>query len=68
MNIILHSIGCPQCIVLKRKLDAAGIDYILNTDQAKMIEMGIQSLPILQIDDTQYSFKDALTWLRERTQ
>ena len=27
MNITLYSTGCPQCKVLKAKLDQAGIKY-----------------------------------------
>lgn len=66
MNITLYSTGCPQCKVLKTKLDQAGIQYNTVTDQAVMAAMGFRSAPVLQINNETYKFADAIKWLKER--
>ena len=65
MNITLYSTGCPQCKVLKAKLDQAGLQYNTITDQAIMAAMGFHSAPILQVDNVTYKFTDAVKWIRE---
>ena len=65
MNITLYSTGCPQCKVLKTKLDQAGIKYNTVTDQATMAAMGFKSAPILQVDNATYKFADAIKWIKE---
>ena len=67
MKITLYSTGCPQCKVLKAKLDKAGIQYNVITDQATMIALGFQSAPILQVDNVTYKFADAVKWIKEHT-
>ena len=66
MNITLYSTGCPQCKVLKTKLDAAGIQYNIISDQATMVAMGFHSAPILQVDNATYKFTEALKWIKEQ--
>lgn len=65
MNITLYSTGCPQCKVLKTKLDQAGIQYNTVSDQAVMAAMGFKSTPILQVDNVTYKFADAVKWIKE---
>lgn len=67
MTITLYSTGCPQCKVLKAKLDKAGIQYNVITDQATMMALGFQSAPILQVDNVTYKFADAVKWIKENT-
>ena len=67
MNITLYSTGCPQCNVLKTKLDKAGIKYRTVTDQATMTAMGFQVLPVLQVDNVTYKFVEAVKWIKEKT-
>ena len=66
MNITLYSTGCPQCRVLKTKLDQAGIQYHTVTDQATMVAMGLRAAPVLQVDNATYNFPEAIRWLKER--
>ena len=66
MKIILYSTGCPQCSVLKAKLDQAKISYEVVTDQAIMVAMGFRSAPILQVDNVTYKFTDAIKWIKEQ--
>ena len=65
MDIILYSTGCPKCQVLKKKLEAAKINYVLCNDTAKMEKIGLQSVPFLQVGDKLYGFKDAAQYINE---
>lgn len=62
-NITLHSTGCPQCNVLKRKLAAKGITYEENNDVEKMVALGIEYVPVLQVNDTLMDFLAACKWV-----
>ena len=66
VNITLYSTGCPQCSVLKRKLDAANIQYDLVEDQEEMIRLGFRSAPILSVNGNPLSFSDAIKWVKEQ--
>lgn len=65
MKIILYSTGCPQCKVLKAKLDKANLAYDVITDQEVMMAKGFMSAPILEVNDQTYKFTDALKWIKE---
>ena len=66
MMIKLYTIHCPQCNVLKKKLDAAGISYTLIDDKEWLIANGYDKFPILEVDGDQMNFSKAITWLKER--
>ena len=66
-NIILYSTGCPKCQVLVKKLDAAGVEYSVNTDIDEMTALGIKSAPMLEVDGRLMDFSKANAWLRERS-
>jgi hypothetical protein len=63
-NVILYSTGCPKCQVLKKKLDAAGITYSVNTDVDEMLALGIKSAPMLEADGNLMDFPKANAWLQ----
>ena len=65
MNIILYkSDTCPQCRVLKMKLDKKGIRYTEEKDIRVMTERGIHSIPQLEVDGVLYpSVKAASDWI-----
>ena len=65
-TITLYSTGCPQCSTLKRKLDAAGIQYEVVSDQQVMMDLGFKTAPMLQVNDTYLNFSEAIKWLKER--
>ena len=64
-TIILYSTGCPKCNVLKKKLNAASIDYTEVTDINVMTDLGIDSVPILKVDDKMLSYVDAVKYINE---
>lgn len=58
--ITLYSTGCPNCRLLKEKLDRFGKQYETVTDTSIMKEKDIYAVPALEIDGKIYSFKEAL--------
>lgn len=66
MNITLYSTGCPQCNVLKAKLDEKGIKYDTVTDEQVMLDKGFMSAPLLDVDGNIMTFKDAVDWVGQR--
>ena len=66
MNIILYSTDCPRCRILKKKLDMAGLEYIINTDVDQMLKMGFQEAPVLGVDNAFMNFTQANAWLRNQ--
>lgn len=64
-KVILYSTGCPQCRVLKAKLDAKAVPYEVCSDIEKMKELGITSVPMVQVDEDILNMKDALSWVKE---
>ena len=67
MEVTLYTTHCPQCEVLKKKLDQKGVQYNIVEDQDAMIEKGFMSAPILEVDGTALAFKQAVDWLSERS-
>lgn len=62
-KITLFTTGCPKCNVLKKKLDAAGIEYIIITDVKQMRELGILSAPMLKVDNKMLTFMEAVEYI-----
>ena len=65
MNIILYSTGCPKCNILKKKLNAASINYIEETDVDVMMSLGITAVPMLKVDDKLLSYMDAVKLIND---
>lgn len=68
MNIVVYSTHCPQCKVLEKKLQMAGIEFTICDDMNKMNEMEMKSAPGMQVNDGPLmNFKEAITWVKENT-
>lgn len=65
-NIILYSNGCPKCKVLKNKLESKKIEFEETDDFSKLQDMGIQSLPIMEVDGIILSFVEANNWINNQ--
>ena len=65
-EIVLYSTGCPKCTVLEKKLTDKGISYAINRDVDEMINIGIESIPVLKVDDELLNFADAIKWVNEQ--
>lgn len=61
----LFSTGCSKCIILTKKLDSAGITYEVFDDVDKMIEMGMTTVPMLEVDGKIMNFKEAVDWIKK---
>lgn len=68
-NIILYTIGCPKCKVLEMKLNKAGIVFSTVTDTDTVVavgkEHGINTAPILKINDDYFDFVQAVKQINE---
>lgn len=63
--MILYTTGCPQCNVLHKKLEAAGIEFDTCEDVAQMRELGFAAAPVLELDSGErLDFSAAIGWLR----
>ena len=70
MEVILYSTGCPKCNVLKKKLEAANINYTEVTDTDKVSQIcnstGFDSVPIIAIEDGDIlDFNRAIAWVKQ---
>lgn len=68
MEIVIYSTPiCPRCKVLKAKLEKKGINYIEEQNIEKMRELGIDSVPFLQVDGSSLmDFSEANKWINEQ--
>ncbi|MFA6779885.1 MAG: glutaredoxin domain-containing protein [Paludibacteraceae bacterium] len=64
MRVVLYTNNCPQCKILKTKLDEKNIKYEVFDNIDMMLEKGFRSMPILEIDDTTLIFPKALEWVK----
>ena len=62
----LYSTGCPKCQVLKKKLDAAGINYTIESDIEIKKAKGFLQVPILEVDCKYMNFTEANKWIGEQ--
>jgi glutaredoxin len=51
--------------MLKRTLSEHNIPYTVCEDKNEMAELNITSVPVLSVDGTLYSFKDALKLIKK---
>lgn len=63
--MIVYSLPtCGQCKVLKKKLENKNISFTVVEDIEKMLELGIQGVPVLQLNDgTKLMQIDAIKWV-----
>ena len=62
MNVTLYTTGCPQCMVLKQKLDEKGVEYNTVTDVKEMLKKGFATAPMLEVDGEMMGMQQAYQW------
>ena len=62
-KVILYSNNCPRCKILKRKLDDNKINYEIIDDVDTMINKGLSTVPVLEINGRMLDFKEAVEWV-----
>ena len=65
MKFVLYTIGCPQCNVLEKKLNNAGVQYEIINDEKFFQENNMTLFPILEVDGIRYSLGQANKWIKE---
>lgn len=65
-KVICYSIGCPQCLVLERKLQQKNIAFELVADKEIMKAKGFLSVPKLEVNGVVMNFKEAMAWIKEK--
>lgn len=63
-NVVLYTLGCPNCKMLKMLLDKKGIQYTVNESKEEMEALGITSIPTLQVGDDMYNYERAKQWAK----
>ena len=66
MQVILYSTGCPKCKVLITKLDSKNINYNVVSDINVIVSKGINTVPVLEVDNNLMDFKTAIDWVNAR--
>ena len=66
MEVTLYSTGCPKCKVLSAKLDGKNINYNVISDINVIISKGINTVPVLEVDNNLMDFKTAVDWVNAR--
>lgn len=68
MKIVLYSTHCPQCQVIEKKLNMAGLTFEVVDDTNIMRDLGMTQLPMLRVDNNEpMNFKEANKWIKENT-
>lgn len=60
--LIYSSDTCPKCAMLKKRMDAFGVDYVVETDLQPLKELGIYELPTVVVGGEILNFAKA--WKR----
>lgn len=66
MKVILYTNNCPKCEILQKKLTEKKIEYDIFSDIEKMLNKGINTVPLLEVDGKIMSFKQAIDWINKR--
>ena len=67
MNITLYSTPtCPNCAVLRKKMNSKNIIFNENQSIEEMESLGIMSVPVLKVDDQIMGFGEANKWINNQ--
>lgn len=65
--VTLYTTHCPKCRMLEKNLQKKGIDYHTSEDLDKLVRVGFQSAPVLEIEEGKFlNFKDAWSWVSQK--
>lgn len=61
---VLYSTGCVNCRALKEELDSRGIQYEECKDVSKMLELGFDKVPMLEISEGVFlDYEKGIDWV-----
>lgn len=62
--IKMYTTGCPQCIILEKKLEQKNVKVERIEDMNLIVALGMRSVPILELEDgTRLMYRDAIDWV-----
>ena len=61
----MYTTHCPRCEVLKTKLLNKKIAFEEETSIVKMKELGVDNVPVLNINGELKNFTEAIKWINE---
>lgn len=64
--LTLYSTRCPKCQILEKKLAQKGIEYVEVNDTQQMLDMGLKSVPWLEVNGQMMDFNQANKWINEQ--
>ena len=64
--IKLLTTHCPRCSVLQKKLDLKNINYVEITDIEEIQSYGVDTVPILIVDEELMDFSAAVQWINKQ--
>lgn len=64
--IKLLTTHCPRCTVLQKKLNSKNIDYVEITDIEEIQSYGVDTVPILIVDEEIMDFSAAVQWINKQ--
>lgn len=64
-NVILFSNDCPRCKILKEKMINKNIEFEVSDNFDELIEHGLQTTPVLKVNNEYYQFGDAVKLIGE---
>lgn len=64
--VTLYTTGCSRCTVLEKKLDSKQIHYTKEENTDTMLEKGIRSVPVLEVQGQRLNFLEAVQWVNNQ--
>lgn len=64
--VTLYTTGCSRCTVLEKKLDSKQIHYRKEEDMNLMLEKGIKSVPVLEVQGQMLNFLESIQWVNNQ--
>lgn len=64
-KIKLYTTDCPNCKALKSELDKAGIIYEIESNVSTMLELGLNEVPILEVNGRRMNKTEAIDWIKK---
>ena len=64
--VTLYTNGCPKCKILEAKLRDKNIEFYEITDTQKMLNMGLSTVPWLEVDGEMLNFSQANEWVNNQ--
>lgn len=64
--ITLYSTKCSKCNIVEKKLKEKNIEYFENNNVNQMLEMGLSTVPWLEVNGEMMDFNQAVKWINEQ--